>query len=238
MSNIIALIMAVLIIMLFGVFYHIAVENTYKKLELVNKELEVANYQKEILLNETHHRVKNNLQMISNMIGLQKKATNDDKTIEILERTRSRIHSISMIHDILYKHESFEKIQFDKYIEKLTSTIQQMHDKKVDIKLSKEPIYLNTADILILGIITNELLINSFKYAFDDIKGKVEIALFKKEDHLLYTYKDNGQREVKLQSEDSLGFKIIKMMVEQMEADLSLWTKKGLGFEMKIPLND
>ncbi len=223
-----------LFILAFGIFYHLAIENTYKKLEYLNKELELANYHKEILLNETNHRVKNNLQMISNMLGLQKKGESDKKIIEILEKNRSRIHSISMVHEILYKYDSFEKILFYTYMTKLTFDIKQMYDSDVNITISNQHVYLYADDVLKLGIITNELLTNSLKHAFTAISGEVEIGLYQKEDHLLYTYRDNGQKEVNLQSKESLGFRIVNMMAEQMETDISILTKKGFGLEMKV----
>ncbi len=235
-SKLVGLAIASLFVMMFGIFYHLAVEHTYQKLEILNNKLEKANYQKEILLNETHHRIKNNLQMISNMLGLQKRDSNNSKVSEILEKSRSRIHSILTVHEILYKHDCFENILFDEYISKLTSTILRVNEKRVNITLSKKPVYLHSQDILKLGIITNELLINSLKHAFEDINGEVEISLEKKEDYYLFRYKDNGQKEVNLHSKKcTLGVRIINMMVEQMAADLSLFTKKGLDFEMKIP---
>jgi two-component sensor histidine kinase len=230
-GNILSLTIASAVIIAFGVLYHITIEK-------YNQKIEIANYQKEILLNEIHHRIKNNLQMISNMLGLQQMSSKDKKLYQILEKNRLRIHSIATVHEILYKYESFEEIQFYDYTVKLTKTILDMYDSDAKVQIENNANVLPSKDIVQLGIITNELLINSIKHAFTDIDGKVEISLRKSGEYLVYRYKDNGQKEVNLQTEDSLGFKIVSMMVGQLEAELNLSTKKGIIFELKIPLTN
>ncbi len=100
-----------------------------------------------------------------------------------------------MLHNILYSHDSFEKIEFNNYIRKLTSSILNMYDKKFTLNILSNPIYLNSSYILLLGMITNELITNSIKHAFKDIEGEIEISLSRQDDHLRYRYKDNGQKK-------------------------------------------
>jgi len=227
-GNILSIVIGSLIIIFFGVLYHIVIERSYEALEH-------ANYQKEILLNEIHHRVNNNLQMVSAMLGLQKLTYKDPKLDEILEKSRLRIQSIAMVHQTLYSHKDFEKIVFSSYIQKLVDNITNLNDKDINVSVDGNHISLSTENILKLGIITNELLINSIKHAFTNQDARVEILLHKDGDVLIYKYKDNGKKEININTDDTLGYKIISMMVGQMDAELLLLTDKGFDFQLKIP---
>ena len=227
-GNILSIIIASLVIIFFGVIYHVTIEKSYVALE-------DANYQKEILLTEIHHRIKNNLQMISSMIGLQQATLKEPTVNKILEKSRLRIQSIATVHETLYGHKNFEEIIFEEYIAKLVNNISNVNDNDVDIVINGDNISLTAEDILKLGIITNELLTNSIKHTSTDVNIKVEISLYENSDHLIYIYKDNGTKEIEIKTDDTLGYKIISLMVGQMAAELSLITKKGLFFELKIP---
>ncbi len=227
-GNILSLIIATLVIIFFGLIYHMTLEKYYQ-------QLEKANTQNEMLLSEIHHRIKNNLQMISNMLGLQKQSTKDRFLKEILEKNRFRIHSIATVHDILYRYKSFTKISFYNYISRLTQAILQVQDKTTKVKIAKTDILLAAEDVVKLGIVTNELLINSVKHAKTRGELEVKISLQKQDGFLIYTYEDNGSNEIDINANDTLGYRIISMMIEQLEAKLTLETQKGLLFKMKIP---
>jgi two-component sensor histidine kinase len=234
-SKLIGIFIAILFVLAFGIFYHIAVEESYKKLEIINEELETANYQKEILLNEIHHRIKNSLYFISSMLGLQQRDEKDPKLTKILEKNRLRIQSIAMIHDALYKYDSFEEISFDTYTKKLCDTILELYDNKTVVTIKESNIYLSIEDTLRFGIITNELLTNSLNHAFADEAGEVTISLLKTKDSYIYKYNDNGKiaiDEKEFMKDDSLGLKIIHMMVEQMEAKMYISYDRGVGFQI------
>ncbi len=227
-GNILSVVMASMVIIFFGIVYHLSIENSYKKLEK-------SDYQKEILLNETHHRVKNNLSFISSMLGLQQKREKDMRVAQLLGKNRLRIQSIAIVHETLYRYESFQDISFYEYTKKLTDTILNLYSGNIEIEIKKNDIFLSTENILKFGIITNELLTNSLKHAFKDNMGKVFISLTKTKNSYIYSYKDNGKNSLdkkEFMSDDKLGLKIIKMMVEQMEAKLTIQTNNGLGFEI------
>ncbi len=227
-GNILSIIIASLVIIFFGVIYHLTIEKSYVALEVVN-------HQKEILLTEIHHRIKNNLQMISSMIGLQQATLNEPNANKILEKSRLRIQAIATVHETLYGHKNFEEIIFEEYITKLVDNISNVNDNDIDIVINGDKVSLVAEDILKLGIITNELLTNSIKHAFTKEDARVEISLYENSDHLIYIYKDNGTKEIEIKTDDTLGYKIISLMVGQMAAELTLITKKGLLFELKIP---
>jgi two-component sensor histidine kinase len=227
-GNILSIIIASLVIMFFGVLYHLVIERSYDALER-------ANYQKEILLNEIHHRVSNNLQMISAMLGLQKSTYKDQKLDKIVDKSILRIQSIAMVHQSLYGQNDFENITFETYIRKLADNVTNLNDKEIQVNIDGNNISLPTADILKIGIITNELLINSIKHAFENQDAKVYISLNKDHNSLIYKYKDNGKKEIDINTDNTLGYKIITMMVDQIGAELLLTTDNGFDFKLVIP---
>ncbi len=234
-EKMIGLLIAILFVMFFGILYHIAVENSYEKLEILNKELEKANYQKEILLNETHHRVKNNLHFISSMLGLQQKKEKDARVAQIFGKNRLRIQSIAIVHETLYRYDSFEDISFQIYTKKLSDIVLDLYDSKTKVDVKDTDIFLSTEDTLRFGIITNEFLTNSLKHAFKEKGGEITISLTKTKNCYIYKYKDNGKIPIDKQNfmqKDTLGLKIINMMVEQMEAKMDISIENGLGFEI------
>jgi two-component sensor histidine kinase len=222
--------MASLVVIFFGVVYHISVESSYKRLEK-------SDYQKEILLNEIHHRIKNSLHLISSLLGLQQRDEKDPKLEKILEKNRLRIQSIAMVHDALYKYDSFEEISFDTYTRKLCDTVLDLYGNKTTVTIQKSNIYLSIQNTLRFGIITNELLTNSLKHAFADEAGEVTISLLKTEDNYIYKYNDNGKIAIdkkEFMKDDTLGLKIIYMMVEQMDGELRISVDSGFGFEIVV----
>ena len=124
--------MASLMIILFGVFYHLAVENTYAQLAQSDR-------QKEILLKEVHHRVKNNLNVISSMLGLQTLGQKVPFLKSIIQKNRLRIDSIAMVHEILYKHNDFEVINVTHYIQQLTNMVTDLYEEDVRKLLENIP---------------------------------------------------------------------------------------------------
>lgn len=235
-SNLIAIAIATLIILLFGIFYHLAVENTYRQMEHLNRQLQKSNREKEILLDETHHRIKNNLHMIATILGLQQEKESDGKVKEVLEKNRLRIYSIAMVHDILHGDQQVEKIPFHKYMTDLTDMIIATSAKNIQSDISQSAVILDAAIMLKLGIITNELLTNTIKHARPQGDLLVHIALHELEDHYLYRYRDNGRNAVEIETKDSLGFKIIHALTEQLHGKLSLDTAAGLRLQIQLPL--
>ena len=223
--------MASLMIILFGIFYHLAVENSYD-------QLEKSNAQKELLLKEVHHRVKNNLNIISSLLGLQQLAQNDPEIAEMMQKNRLRIDSIAMVHELLYKHEDFEKIDIHDYLEQLTKSVTSMCHEEIDIEIYGNHLSLPFDIILKLGIITNELLINSLKYAFNGNRGKVEISFVRMNNEYRFIYKDSGKTPVnneQISQNGNLGYKLISIMVEQLEGKLNIHHNDGLIYTIRIP---
>lgn len=216
---------------LFGFSYYVATSKYQQKLEQSNK-------QQELLLKEIHHRVKNNLNIVSSILGIQQITQKDVQMIELLKKNRLRIESIAMVHEILYKYEDFSEINFHAYLSQLMQAIKEMYIDNMEINIVKNNISLPLDIVLKLGIITNELAINSIKYAFKEDKGLINIDFFITDDILTFTFSDNGVYQGKNKNDiwDSanLGLKLIKMMTKQIDAEITLLDTKGLTYQIKV----
>ena len=223
--------MASLMIILFGIFYHLSIENSYKQLQASDK-------QKEMLLQEVHHRVKNNLNIISSMLGLQMLRESDSTIKDVFQKNRLRIDSIAIVHEILYKQKDFEKIDIYEYLQQLSSFLLEMSDEKFKVIIESQNLLLPFEDVLKIGIITNELILNSIKYASKENSGKIHIRFKSDTENYLYQYEDSNTQNIdtaNLKSGKRLGLKLIEMMVEQMEAEMELTGESGLKYQIRIP---
>ncbi|MEK6614695.1 MAG: PAS domain S-box protein, partial [Bacteroidota bacterium] len=162
----------------------------------VEEQLRKSVHEKEILLKEIHHRVKNNLQVISSILKLQSEYVKDKKTIELLNECRNRIASMAFIHATLYMTKDFANINFAEYVGNIAGNLQQSYssaDKKVLLKLDIPKVYLHIDDAIPCGLIINELLSNSFKYAFTKKKkGTVGISVKIKKENIILAIWDDG----------------------------------------------
>ena len=234
LTILIAIALSSLLVVLFGIFYHIAIENSYSRLEKLNRR-------NSALLQEVHHRVKNNLNIISSLLGMQQvKQKNNHEIADLLQKNRNRIDTIAMVHETLYAHKDFESIELYEYLYNLSHMILDANDDhKVMLNIQENHLQLPFEKVLKIGIITNELLINSLKYAFADThKGAIEIAFTHTGTEILYQFKDNGTQEIDiLEATDhtSLGLRLIHMMTDQMDATLHTAYDHGLTYTIRIP---
>jgi two-component sensor histidine kinase len=222
-------VIAMLFVIAFGIFYHIAIEQYYR-------ELETANRQKTFLLKEVHHRVKNNLNIISSILGLQKFETENQEVHRFIDQNRLRLESIALAHETLYKQEDLENINFKTYISKLTKhilTLEANHDGIV-LEINSVPLKLSIDTIVQFGIIINELITNSIKYAFPDNKGKISIILKELDGGYLFRYSDDGIGLKEEEKVDGFGQSLIAMSTEQLGGELLLINKNGLSYEIKF----
>lgn len=179
--------------------------------------------QKEVLLKEIHHRVKNNLQLVSGLMQLQGAQSQDDRIKEIMDEGQNRIRSMSLIHQQLYESENLDEIDFSKYVETLVhdiSTMLQSEARNVKISISADGVSLNIDTAVPLGLILNEVIINAFKHAFpDDREGEISVSMTEEDDHLELRIADNGKglpEGFDLKTSDSLGLKLVKGLSRQI----------------------
>jgi two-component system, sensor histidine kinase PdtaS len=203
----------------------------------IEKKIEASLNEKDILLKEIHHRVKNNLQIISSLLSLQSNFLQDPNVVDALTESQNRIRSMALIHEKLYQTMDLSRINFREYIEDLVDNLFNSYqaDSNVTKEILVDEVYLNIDIAISLGLIINELVTNSFKYAFPDKKGKVLIRM----------YRNGGDGEVKLEVEDNgtglpadfnisstntLGFQLVLSLIDQIEGEIKTIPVKGTKF--------
>lgn len=202
-------------------------------------KLQKSNAQKDILLKEVHHRVKNNLNVIASILGLQA----NGKVAEIKEelyRSKSRIESIAIVHEMLYKQEDYEEITFNDYVLKLKQLILSMHLNSSNTTISLRENHNLTLPLNIMiqfGLIINEMLTNSLKYARNSEGIKIDISLSMQDDSFVFSYIDNGENtleEASLKKSSGLGFRLIDLSVQQLNGSLTKHYNSGLHYEVRF----
>lgn len=206
-------------------------------------ELEDSLREKEVLLQEVHHRVKNNLQIISSILNLQSSYINDKKILNILKESQNRIKSMSYIHENLYQTNDFSKVNFGEYIKNLSSNLLLTYlqpGKKVNLKIDVEDVFFNLDLAIPCGLIINELLTNALKYAFPENRsGDIEIVMKKSGQNILLSIADNGvgmDKKINIEKTETLGLQLVSSLASQIDATVQLELKKGTKFIIEFKL--
>ena len=198
--------------------------------------------EKEVLLKEIHHRVKNNLQIISSLLRLQSGYIQDEKTLEMLKESQNQVRSMALIHEKLYRSEDLAQIYFDEYIRDLTDYLLQSNGaglKATSLKVDADRVFLNIDTAIPCGLIINELVSNCLKHAFPDgRKGRICIRLHSV-DHHDYTLivDDNGvgfPQDLDFRNTQTLGLQLVNTLVEQLEGRIRLEDDNGTTFEISF----
>ncbi|PQV41873.1 histidine kinase dimerization/phosphoacceptor domain -containing protein [Methanohalophilus euhalobius] len=193
---------------------------------------------------EIHHRIKNNLQVISTLLYLESEKFRDDDVLDAFNNSRDRVRTMALVHEKLYQSKDMESIDFADYSKNLINYLSQSYvlDKsEVDIKINVENIFLGMDTAVPLGIIINELVSNSLKYAFDKGKGTIIIELRKINDHHKLVVSDNGigmKDEIDFEETDSLGLLLVHTLAEQINATIEIDTSQGTRFEIIFQENN
>lgn len=195
---------------------------------------------KELLLQEVTHRVKNSLQIISSLINLQKASISDKDSIELLNQVTHRIRAMALIHEILYKSNEFEKVDFRGYIDSLIyyaeETFQSPQIKFVS-KVEKSSLSLDSATNC--GMIIMELITNSIKYAFpNNREGEISLSFKSSGDSYILTVRDNGvglPENLDFKKTKTLGMQLVVTLTEQLDGVIELNQNGGSTFEIKFP---
>ncbi|UTB32476.1 MAG: PAS domain S-box protein [Methanobacterium sp. ERen5] len=205
-----------------------------KKIEIkIKKSLE----EKEVLLREIHHRVKNNLQIIASLLNLQE--INDNQCADnVLKESMGRVKTMATVHEKLYGSPSLSEINFREFIEKLVYDILYSYGKSmIKTNLIIEDINLNIDTTMPLGLIINELITNSVKYAFPNLNGTITIKLSSSHENIELTVADNGiglSKDFNIADVDSLGLELVKNLVNQLEGNLKVNGTNGTEFKISF----
>ncbi|MGB8216909.1 MAG: PAS domain S-box protein [Candidatus Methanoperedens sp.] len=207
------------------------------------EKIEASLKEKEILLREIHHRVKNNMQIISSLLGLQAESIKEEKYLEMFRDSRNRIMSMYIIHEKLYRSRDLEKIEFNEYIRDLANGLLQSHGVeagKVELNINVGDTSLGIDFAIPCGLIINELITNSLKYAFPDgRKGKISISLHTLDKNMFkLVVSDNGvgfPSDVDFRKTESLGLRLVTILAEnQLHGKIDLDRTGGTEFTIKF----
>ena len=206
-------------------------------------------HEKELLLREIHHRVKNNLQIIASLLYLQSITISDEFTVDVLRESQSRVKSMALIHEKLYRSKDLARIPFSIYLESLIETLKEAYgvrNENVTIEISVTPpdLSLNIETGIPCGLIINELISNALKYAFNDgRKGVIRIDMrhvTPQNYHLIIA--DNGcglSEKIDFRNTTSLGLQLVNNLVTQLDGTIELDTSDGTKFSMLLkPIED
>ncbi|MEN6572922.1 PAS domain S-box protein [Methanobacterium aggregans] len=213
------------------------------KLKDTENELKNSIKEKDLLLKEVHHRVKNNMQIISSLLNLQSNYLQDDKIRTLFQESQNRIRSMAMVHEKLYKSESMSKIDFKQYMSDLVDSLSYNHRINPDnIKKKMEPVLFDVETAIPCGLIINELVTNTFKHAFPDEKmGEITVELYKDNDTVFLKVADNGigfPEDIDFKNTKSLGLKLVNSLVMQLDGKIELDRTKGTVFTVSFPKSD
>ena len=208
------------------------------QLKEVETRLQESLAEKEVLLREVHHRVKNNLSVVDSLLSMQARYISDVQALKSLSDSQRRIHTMSLIHEQLYHSQDLGKVDFCEYLQRLVVNLYSSSNfsaDQIELKLDLSSILLNIDIAISLGLIVNELLTNAFKHAFpNDMKGLIEVILHQDDEGKLHlTIRDNGigiPQNINIYSTASLGLRLVKILTQQLRANLDLSCSQGTSF--------
>ncbi len=222
--------------------YGIAQDITERK--KANRKLQDSLEEKKTLLAEIHHRVKNNLAIISGLLELQADEMEENKLKNDLLNTRSRIHSMAMVHEKLYKSNSLSKIEMPTYARDLAQYIRQTMEAETEINLEYDfdDVNLDITQAIPCGLLLNEVVVNAFKYAFDGReRGTIGIELKQQGKEVHLRIHDDGiglPEEIDIGGSTSLGLTLIKTLTEQLNGRMEIDRSHGTEFEISFAVKD
>lgn len=191
--------------------------------------------EKEVLLQEVHHRVKNNLQVVSSLLSMQERKVDDESVRKVFRESRNRIHSMALIHEHLYGSESLSRVEFDRYVRDFADVLYRSYraDRtRVRLKTELESLELGLDTAVPCALILNELISNALKHAFPDgRRGEIEVALSQRPDRsITLCVSDDGvgvPDDVGFWNTKSLGWKLVRTLVRQLDGEVEIGGPPG-----------
>ncbi len=217
---------------------HVARDITQRK--KTENEIKKSLDEKEVLLREIHHRVKNNLQIIASLLHLQEVSEDEKEIVDVLRESEGRVKSMAMVHEKLYQSPNLTDINFKQYIEKLIYDIlytYKIPTRTIKTNMIIEDINLNIDTAIPLGLIVNELVTNSVKHAFPQSEGTITIKLKPLHEQIELTIADNGiglPKDFDLEKTETLGLKIVNSLVNQIDGKIKLDMTDGTEFKINF----
>ena len=230
----------IIIVVYFSRVLHLRDESLQKNVSALrtkNKEILAHQAKQELLIKEVHHRVKNNLQIISSLMSLQSNSVTDENVLEVLNQSKARVHAIAMIHQKLYQNDTLGQVDFKSYLDEILTT-QHLINNNLQYYLDSEVVLLHLDIAVPLGIVVSELFTNALKHAYHNIENptlNVSLKSQNKEFELLI--KDNGvgfKEDFHLENQSTLGMEIITTLIDQIDGDLFIYNDNGACFKINF----
>ena len=210
------------------------------------KEIENQLKEKQVLLKEVYHRVKNNMQVIASMLKIQKDFTKDKKVQELLTASKDRIQSMALVHEKLYKADDLAHIDFSDYVKSLVERLFRtfgIDPEKIKLNTEIKFALLDINSAIPCGLIINELVSNAIKYAFpNDRKGEINISLqTDKENNYILTVSDNGiglPGKIDFRNTKTFGLQLVNILVDQLHSTVELDREGGTSVKITFTKKD
>lgn len=207
-------------------------KETAKKLKRIIGE-------KEILLKELHHRVKNNLSIIKGMLNLQKAQSENEIEINLIDDFQNRVNAIATLHSSLFDSKELDNVEFGPFMKELCQNLADTFfslDKKIKLNISYDTFTTPFSAAIPLGLIINEVMTNAFKHAFNiDKGGEINVSLVNNEKETLIRIEDNGGGfDFDTKKDSSLGISLIEGLVDQIDGTFEYKNENGSVFELKL----
>lgn len=214
----------------------------YKKLKVTRQQkslIEAKNRENELLLGEIHHRVKNNLQVISSLLSLQEKMLSDAEAKKAIFEGKERVKSMGLIHKLLYQNDNFAGVEMNTYLLQLIDGLMDsfgIQKDGIEIDINAQALNLDVDSAVPIGLIINELIVNSFKYAVHKVeRPKMTIEFLQSNDGLILNISDNGEGNPdEINESTSFGSRLVKSLVRQLNGELQLTRNNGLCYSILI----
>ena len=234
-GNIISLIVSMALI--FN-YYNSAINKIESELIDSNDISTVRNEEKGVLLKEIHHRVKNNLAIIMSLLRLDERNSDSEEHQQFTKEFEARISSIASIHNNIYRSERFDRINLKEYVTEMAGNMERMFvnlDDNISVNIKADECFIPLADAVPCGLIVNEILTNSFKHAFKNKKGIVDVNVLKSNDRIVINITDNGIGfDSKNISKSAQGLSIVDGLAEQIDATYTINGKNGTDFKLNM----
>jgi PAS domain S-box-containing protein len=205
------------------------------------EQIAAALQEKEVLLKEIHHRVKNNLQVICSLLDLQSDYIEDERTLQMLKDSRARVRSMALIHEKLYQAQDLTRVDFGEYIQNLAKSLFRSYRTQtagVTLKVNVADVLLDIDRAIPCGLIINEMVSNALKYGFPDGReGEICVELFSASGEFTLVVRDNGvgfPQDLDFRKTKTLGLKLVTTLAKQLRGTIELYSNGGTEFKLRF----
>jgi PAS domain S-box-containing protein len=209
--------------------------------KVYEQELSKSLHEKEILLKEIHHRVKNNMQVISSLLFMQARTLEDPQMIEVFNESQNRVRSLALIHEKLYQSENLDQIDYGEYLQRIIRHLFQSYKvspEEITVRLDIHNIFLHIDKAVPCSLLVNEMISNSLKHAFPGgQKGEIYIGMYPDDDSIILNYSDNGiglPENRTLDQSSSLGLQLIKGLASQLKGTIAINRERGTSYRLEF----